>query len=77
MVMSLEAILSEVFLFPASSIVDSLPLKEIPSWDSLTHMMLIVRLEEDYKIEFTGDEIADIQSVGNVRTTLQAHGVEL
>ena len=75
--MSLENILSEVFVFPTSSIVDSLTLKDIPSWDSLTHMMLIVRLEEDYRIQFTGDEIADIQSVGDVRTTLRAHGVQV
>jgi acyl carrier protein len=75
--MSLENILSEVFVIPTSSIEDSLTLKDIPSWDSLTHMMLIVRLEEDYRIQFTGDEIADIQSVGDVRTTLQAHGVKV
>jgi len=75
--MSLENILSEVFVFPTSSIVDSLTLKDIPSWDSLTHMMLIVRLEEVYRIQFTGDEIADIQSVGDVKTTLRAHGVQV
>lgn len=75
--MSLEKIFSEVFGLPESSVVDSLALSDIPTWDSLTHMMLIVRLEETYQIQFTGDEIADIQTVGNVRTALQAHGVEL
>ena len=75
--MTLEKILSEVFVFPEPSVVDALALKDIPSWDSLTHMMLIVRLEEDYHIQFTGDEIADIQCVGDVRTTLRAHGVQV
>lgn len=75
--MFLEKIFSEVFVLPESSVVDSLALSDIPTWDSLAHMMLIVRLEETYQIQFTGDEIADIQTVGNVRTVLQAHGVEL
>jgi acyl carrier protein len=39
-------------------------------------MMLIVRLEQDYAIEFSGDEIADLRSVGDIRATLQAHGVQ-
>lgn len=75
--MSLEKIFSEVFVLPESSVVDSLALSDIPTWDSLAHMMLIVRLEETYQIQFTGDEIADLQTVGNVRTVLRAHGVEL
>lgn len=75
--MSLEKIFSEVFVLPESSVVDSLALSDIPTWDSLAHMMLIVRLEETYQIQFTGDEIADLQTVANVRTVLQAHGVEL
>lgn len=75
--MSLEKIFSEVFVLPESSVVDSLALSDIPTWDSLAHMMLIVRLEETYQIQFTGDEIADLQTVGNARTVLRAHGVEL
>lgn len=74
--MSLEKILSEVFLIPESSVVDSLALRDIPAWDSLAHMMLIVRIEEDFKVQFTGDEIADIKSVGNLRSALRAHGAD-
>jgi len=74
--MSLEKIISEVFILPESSVVDSIALSDIPTWDSLAHMMLIVRVEETYQIQFTGDEIADIKSVGDLRTALHAHGVE-
>lgn len=73
--MSLEKIISEVFSLSESSVGDSLALSDIPSWDSLAHMMLIVRLEQDYEIQFTGDEIADLKSVGDARAILQAHGV--
>ena len=75
-VMSLEKNIAEVFALPESSVVDSLTLSDIPTWDSLAHMMLIIRLEEAYKVQFSGDEIADLKSVGDARTILQAHGVE-
>lgn len=75
--MSLEKNFSEVFLIPESSVVDSLVLGDIPTWDSLAHMMLIVRLEDAYQIQFTGDEIADIKSVGDARSALLAHGAAL
>lgn len=75
--MSLEKIFSEVFVLPEASIVDSLALSDIPTWDSLAHMMLIVRLEETYQIQFTGDEIADMKSVGDTRSALLAHGAKL
>lgn len=75
--MSLEKIFSEVFVLPEASIVDSLALSDIPTWDSLAHMMLIVRLEEAYQIQFTGDEIADMKSVGDARSALLAHGAML
>lgn len=72
--MSLEKIFADVFLIPVSSVVDSLALSEISSWDSLTHMMLIVQLEEVFQVQLTGDEIADMKSVGDARVAMQAHG---
>ena len=75
--MSLEKIFSEVFGLPEASVVDSLALSDIPNWDSLAHMMLIVRLEETYHVQLTGDEIADIKSVGDTRSALLAHGAVL
>ena len=75
--MSLEKIFSEVFGLPEASVVDSLALSDIPNWDSLAHMMLIVRLEETYQVQLTGDEIADIKSVGDARSALLTHGAVL
>ncbi len=75
--MSLETIFSEVFAIPEATVLDTLALIDIPSWDSMAHMMFIVRLEEDYRIQFTGDQIADIKTVADTRAALMAHGVKL
>lgn len=75
--MSLEKIFAEVFDIAEGTVIDTLALADIPTWDSMAHMMFIVRLEEDYQIQFTGDEIADIKTVGDTRAALLLHGAKL
>ena len=75
--MSLEQIVAEIFMLPEASVVDSLALSDIPTWDSLAHMLFIVRLEETYQVQLSGDEIADMKTVGDARSALLAHGAEL
>lgn len=73
--MFLEKIFSEIFSIPEDSITDNLVLNNIRTWDSMNHMLLIIRLEETYVVKLTGDEIADIKTVGDARKTLQKRGV--
>jgi acyl carrier protein len=73
--MTLESIFTEVFSVPRDRVNDSLALGEIPSWDSMSHMILIGRVEETFRVEFTGDEIADFRTFGDVRKALDQRGV--
>jgi acyl carrier protein len=68
--MSLERIFAEVFSIPEKMVNDPLDLRDISSWDSMSHMMLIARVEEAFSVEFTGDEIADFRTVRDVREAL-------
>ena len=68
--MSLERIFSEVFFISENEVHDSLELRDIHSWDSMSHMMLIARVEEEFSVELTGDEIADFRTVSDVREAL-------
>jgi acyl carrier protein len=75
--MSLEEIFADVFTIPQSTVVDGLALEDIPTWDSMAHMQIIVRLEESYQVQFNGDEIANIRTVADARAALIALGVKL
>lgn len=72
--MKLEKIFASVFCVPVEVIQDSTELRCIPGWDSMSHMLLISRLEEEFLVELTGDEIADMKTVGDSRKFLRAHG---
>lgn len=73
--MSIEKLISEVFGIDAATVRDELAFDSIGSWDSLTHMQLVTTLEDTYKVQLSGDEIADMRSVGAARAALRAHGV--
>jgi acyl carrier protein len=72
--MKLTAIFSEIFQVPESTLHDHTQFKEIPTWDSLQHMMLITRVEDDFQVQFDGDQIADMRTLGDVRKAVLASG---
>jgi len=46
---------------------------DIPEWDSLSHMSLIAELEEKFNIQFTGDDIASMQSISEINEKIILH----
>ena len=40
--------------------------KDIDNWDSLTHMLLITKIEEDFSIKFKLKELNNLNNVGNL-----------
>jgi acyl carrier protein len=73
--MKLEKLIAEALATPEASLHDSTELRSIPAWDSMTHIVLITRLEESFGVQLSGDEIADMKTVGDARRFLRGHGV--
>jgi acyl carrier protein len=71
--MKLEDIIGNSLAVPAATITDDLLLRDIGSWDSMAHMVLITNLEGHFGFQFTGDQIADIQSIGDIRVIVDGH----
>ena len=40
--------------------------KDVVGWDSLTHVTLLVSLEERFGIRFKSSEVADLKNVGEL-----------
>ena len=39
-------------------------LRDFSNWDSMNHMILITHIESEFNIQLTGDEIANLETVG-------------
>ena len=55
-------VLSET-LGAASKPYDNALLRDFSDWDSMSHMLLVTKIEGSFDIQFTGEEIADLRSV--------------
>ncbi|MEA3642769.1 MAG: acyl carrier protein [Lamprobacter sp.] len=66
----LDPILLRTFKLSDPVQLDGLRLGDIPTWDSLSHMELILAIESAYDLRLTGDEIADLTSVAAIRALL-------
>lgn len=69
---NLNELLGKVLRIPAADIDNTTEFKNIPGWDSLRHMELIVSLENTYNVQFSFDQIAVMQDVKSLRDTLAA-----
>lgn len=68
----LKRIIAETFGISETEIKDDMEMKQIESWDSLTHMELIANLESEYDIEFTADEIMEMTTILKVKNLVEA-----
>tara|TARA_B000000441_G_C21371968_1_gene139126 strand:+ start:176 stop:406 length:231 start_codon:yes stop_codon:yes gene_type:complete len=72
----LKSILREVLDLDDTEISKDIILQDVETWDSLSHMTLIARIEETFEIEFTGKEISTISSVRDLISMLESREKE-
>ncbi len=75
--MKLTTILKESFNAKDAEMLDETRLMTFSEWDSMAHMFFITRMEEEYAIELTGDEIAAMQTVGDIKKVIISKGKEV
>jgi acyl carrier protein len=75
--MKLVEVLKESFNVNQPDLADDVRLMSFGEWDSLAHMFFISKLERTYEIELTGDEIADMQTIGDIKKVIKSRGKEI
>jgi acyl carrier protein len=54
---------------------DKLAYQSITEWDSITHMVLISQLEDDFGVSIDTDDVIDMSSVAKAQEILTKYGV--
>ena len=74
--MKLKIILAEILRLEPDKIVESISMDTETAWDSLVHMDLVARIEEDYDIRMEVDEIVEITSFEKILRLLHERDIE-
>ena len=67
---SLERIFQMVFGDDELTLTDEMTMAEIEGWDSVAHVNLMFGIENELGVRFAGNEMAEIRSVGALKTFL-------
>jgi len=69
--------LNDIFkeVFKETNYTDQTEIMQFKEWDSMTHMFLITKIEETYNIQLSGNEIAMMRTIGQLKDILMQHGV--
>ncbi|NVM03292.1 MAG: acyl carrier protein [Candidatus Helarchaeota archaeon] len=69
--------ISEVFEIDQSEISDELTPDDIEVWDSISHMDLMAKFEEEWEVTFDVEELTEMETIGLIKKALIRHGVKL
>ena len=69
-----RALLSEALQVPEDQISPDLTFGDIPQWDSMGHMDVLMSLENHYGIEINPDTITELVSLPTIYDYLRVNG---
>jgi acyl carrier protein len=68
-----QALLAEAIQAPPELVTEDLAFGDLPQWDSLGHMEVMLRLEEQYGVAIDADVIAQLVSIPEICKYLEAN----
>ncbi len=73
----IQAVLVQALEVPAELVTPELAFGDLPQWDSMGHMEVMMRLEEHFGIEINNDTIAGLTSIPIIRQHILENGYEI
>ena len=71
---SIQALLAEALQVPLEQVEPELQFGDLPQWDSMGHMEVMILLEAQYGVEINADTIAELTSIPAIQTYLKENG---
>jgi acyl carrier protein len=70
----LEEIFRSVLGDGSIALTDDTRAAELPGWDSLAHINAMFAVENEFGVEFPGDEFARLETIGDLKAALAEKG---
>jgi len=74
---NLKEITSKILLIDPDDINDGTSRKDVKSWDSMSHLMLVTEIESAFGIMMSDDDITGIRTFGDMKRVLRKLGANL
>ena len=75
-VMTLYRIIRETFKLPGTYVLtENMGIGNLPGWDSLGGIMLIIAIQSEFEISFTLEEMTMLNTIENIQKVLIEKGV--
>lgn len=62
----LEQVIRRVFLIESDTIDENWTSDEIPDWDSVGHLNLIMEIEKEFNIKIEIEEMFEVEKLGDI-----------
>ena len=70
----LEELFRTVFNDDALVLRDEMTAADVPGWDSVEHINLMFSLEDEFGVQFRGNELAELPDIGALKRYLEERG---
>jgi acyl carrier protein len=67
---------SNALMITSDKVVDDLKYQSIVEWDSVSHMVLITEIEDEFNISLETDDVIDMSSVAKAKEILCKYNIE-
>ncbi len=71
----LARVIAAVFGIPADTVTEESRPETIPQWDSMSHINLVLALEDEFGVSFSAEDMVEMLSVRLIRLILAERGV--
>jgi acyl carrier protein len=72
----LKQVMADVFHIPSDSVSEDTSVDTVEKWDSLTHLNLILALEQAFGVSFSEEETVESLNYPLLKMALEAHGIK-
>ena len=70
----IESVFRAVFNDDDLVLSDETTAADVPGWDSIEHINLMFALEEEFGMQFVGNELAELENVAALKQVLAQRG---